>query len=248
MISIKSSEEIKIMEEGGEILSKIMRHLQKMVRPGITTKELDKVAYDLVLKYGAKPSFLGYEGFPATLCVSINEEIVHGIPGQRELKSGDILSLDLGIYHGGFHTDAAITLPVGKISKEARKLLKVTKKALAIGIREIKPGKHFGDISFAIQKYAESQGFNVVRDLCGHGVGRELHEDPQILNFGKRETGPEIREGMVLCPEPMITAGDWRIKQGKDGHCFETRDGSLSAHFEYTVAVQKRGCKILTKI
>ena len=246
MIKIKTPEEIKIMDEGGKILAKILQQLRKMAKPGITTKDLDKVAYGLVLKYGAKPSFLGHEGFPAALCTSINEEIVHGIPGQRKLRPGDIISLDLGIYHGGFHTDAAITLPVGKINKKNRRLLKVAKRALIIGVKEIRPGKHFGDISFVIQKYVESQGFNVIRDLCGHGIGRELHEDPQILNFGKRGTGPEIREGMVLCPEPMITAGDWRIKQGKDGQCFETRDGSLSAHFEYTVAVQKRGCKILT--
>lgn len=247
MIKVKTSEEIKIMEDGGKILTKIMSRLKKMVRPGIATKDLDKVAYDLVLKYGAKPSFLGHEGFPATLCTSINEQIVHGVPGPKRLQEGDIISLDLGIYYKGFHTDAAITLPVGKINKENKKLLKVAKRALIIGMKEIRPGNHFGDISFVIQKYVESQGFNVIRDLCGHGIGRELHEDPQILNFGKRGTGLEIREGMALCPEPMITVGDWRIKQGKNGQCFETRDGSLSAHFEYTVAVQKRACKILTK-
>ena len=247
MITIKSKREIAIIIEGGKILAKIMKELKKMVKPGITTQELDKVAHDLVLKYGAKPSFLGHEGFPAALCTSINEEIVHGVPSQRKLKDGDIISLDFGVYFKGFHTDAALTLSVGKIGKEVKKLIKVTKKALDCGIEEIRAGSHFGDISFAIQKCVESQGFNVVRDLCGHGIGKELHEDPQILNFGKRGTGPEIREGMVFCLEPMVTVGDWKIRQGRDGYCFETVDGSLSAHFEYMVAVVKKRGKILTK-
>jgi len=248
MISIKTPEEIAIMAEGGKILSTIMQKLKRMVRQGITTRELDRVAYDLVLKYGAKPSFLGHQGFPAALCTSINEEIVHGVPSQRKIKNGDIVSLDFGVYFKGFHADAAITLGVGKISKETKRLIETTKKALDFGTKEAKPGKHFGDISFAIQKYVESQGFNVVKELCGHGIGRELHEDPQILNFGRMGEGSEIKEGMVFCLEPMVTAGDWRIKRGKDGYSFKTADGSLSAHFEYTVAVKSRGCKILTPL
>ncbi len=248
MITIKSAEEIKIMEEGGKILVKILKCLKKMAKPGIATQELNKVAYGLVLKFGAKPSFLGHEGFPAALCTSLNEEIVHGIPSQRRLKNGDILTLDFGVNFKWFHTDAAITFPIGKVSKQAKKLMKVTKKALELGVKEAKSGNHFGDIGFTIQKYVESQGFNVVRDLCGHGIGKELHEDPQILNFGKRGTGPEIKEGMVFCLEPMVAVGDWRIKENKGGYCFKTADNSLSSHFEWTVAVQGRGCKILTKI
>ncbi len=236
------------MEEGGKILVKILKQLKKMVRPGITTQELNKVACDLVLKYGAEPSFLGHEGFPAALCVSINDEIVHGVPGRRKLEQGDILSLDFGVYFKGFHTDAAITLPVGKISKEAKKLIKATKKALELGVKKARPGNHFGDISFAIQKHIESQGFKVIKDLCGHGIGRELHEDPQILNYGEKGRGLEIREGMVFCLEPMAAAGDWKMRQGKDGYCFKTADGSLSAHFEWTIAIRGQGCKILTKI
>lgn len=247
MITIKTEEEIEIMTEGGKILAKILRQLTKMVRPGIATQELDKVAQDLVLKYKAEPSFLGHEGFPATLCASINEEVVHGVPSQRKLKDGDIVSLDLGVYFKGFHTDVAITLPVGKISKEAEKLVNVTHKALYCGIKEAKPGRHFGDISFAIQKYVESRGFNVVRELCGHGIGKELHEDPQILNFGKRGTGPEIKEGMTFCLEPMVTMGDWGVKREKGNYCFKTSDGSLSAHFEHTIAITSGGCKILTR-
>lgn len=248
MISIKSSEEIKIMEEGGKILVKILKQLRRMAKAGRTTQELNKVAHDLVLKFGAKPSFLGHEGFPATLCVSLNEEIVHGIPGPRKIKNGDILTLDMGVFFKGFHTDAAITFPIGRANKQAKKLIKVTKKALELGAKEAKSGNHFGDIGFVIQKYVESQGFNAVRDLCGHGIGRELHEDPQILNFGKRGAGPEIKEGMVFCLEPMVAVGDWRIKEDKGGYCFKTADNSLASHFEWTVAVQGRGCKILTKI
>lgn len=248
MIYIKSEEEIRIMEEGGKILAKILQELRKMVKSDVSTIALDKAAYDLVLKYGAQPSFLGYKKFPASLCISVNEQIVHGIPSDRILRNGDIVTLDFGVLYKGFHTDAAITLPVGKINKRLKNLLDVTRKSLDLGIREIRPGKTFGDISFAIQNYAESKGYSVVRELCGHGIGREIHEDPEVLNFGKRGTGPEIKEGMVFCPEPMLTMGKWRIREGKDGYSYETADASLSAHFEQTVAVTKKGCKILTRI
>lgn len=248
MISIKSSEEIKIMEEGGAILAKILREVKKIVKPGTSTKELDKVAYDLVLRFGAKPSFLGYKKFPASLCVSVNEQIVHGIPSDRLLKKGDIVSLDFGVLYNGFHTDAAITLAVGKIEKRLINLIKTTRKALELGIKEIAPEKNFGDIGFAIQNYAEKKGFSVVRELCGHGIGKEIHEDPEVLNFGQKGTGPKIKEGMVFCLEPMLTMGKWRIRDGKDGYSFVTVDSSLSAHFEQTVAVTKNGCKILTMI
>lgn len=248
MIFIKSSEEIKTMEEGGEILAKILREVKKIVKPGISTKELDKVAYDLVLRFGAKPSFLGYKKFPASLCVSVNEQIVHGIPSNRVLLGGDIVTLDFGVLYKGFHTDAAITLPVGKIDRKLNDLIKATRKALELGVKEIAPEKSFGDIGFAIQDYARRRGFNVIKELCGHGIGREVHEDPEVLNFGEKGTGPKIKEGMVFCLEPMLTMGKWRIREGKDGYSFETVDASLSAHFEQTVAVTKKGCKILTNI
>jgi len=246
MITAKTLEEIKIMAEGGKILARIMKELEGIVRPGIATKDLDKAAEGLVLASGGKPSFKGYQGYPACLCASINEEIVHAVPSDMVLKDGDILSLDLGLIWRGYHTDMAITLPVGKISHEAKKLLEVTKKALEIGIKEAKISSTFGDISFAIQKHVESQGFNVIRELCGHGIGKNLHEDPEILNYGKMGTGTILREGMVFCLEPMVTAGDWHIKKSKDGFGYQTKDGSLSAHFEHTIAVAPTGCQVLT--
>lgn len=247
MIPIKTPQEIAIMAEGGKILAKIMKELEKKVRPGITTKELDKLAEELVLKFGGKCSFKGYEGFPACLCTSINEEIVHVAPSDRVLKEGDIISLDLGIQWKGFHTDLAVTLPIGKVDPEVQRLIRITKKALKRGIKKVRPGNTIGDIGNTIQRYVESQGFNVVRDLCGHGIGKELHEEPKILNYGKRRTGPEIKEGIVFCLEPMVTVGDWKIKKSKDGFGYETSDGSLSCHFEHTIAVTKDGCQILTE-
>lgn len=246
MISIKTPGEIEIIAEGGKTLAKIIKELEKQVKPGIKTLELNRVAETLILKSGGRPSFKGHEGYPAALCVSINEEIVHAIPSTRRLKEGDILSLDLGIQWKGFHADMAITVPVGKIDPETQRLIRVTKKALKRGIKKIRPGNTFGDIGNTIQRYVESQGFNVVRELCGHGIGRELHEEPQILNYGKRKTGSEIKEGMVFCLEPMVTVGDWKIKKAKDGYGFETQDGSLSCHFEHTIAVTKNGARILT--
>ena len=245
-ITIKTPEEIKIMAEVGRILAQIMAELEKRVEPGVTTKELDRVAETLILKSGAKPSFKGHQGYPAALCVSVNEEIVHALPSQRKLKEGDIVSLDLGLFYKGFHSDMALTLPVGKISPETQRLIRATKKALKRGIKKSRPGNTFGDIGNTIQRHVEGQGFNVVRDLCGHGIGRELHEDPQIMNYGKRKTGEKIKEGMVFCLEPMVTVGDWQIKKSKDGHGFETADGSLSCHFEHTIAVTGNGTKILT--
>jgi len=248
MILIKTKEEIRIMSQGSKILAKVMGELTKMIKPGITTEELDMAAESHIFKFGAKPSFKGYEGFPSTLCVSINEEIVNGLPSERKLKEGDIVSLDLGVFYKGFHSDMAVTIPVGEISPEIQRLIRVTKKSLKIGIKKVRPGNTIGDVGNTIQRYIESQGFNVVRDLCGHGIGRNLHEDPQILNYGKRHTGPEIREGMVVCLEPMVAIGDPRIKKGKDGYSFKTIDGSLSAHFEHEMAVTKEGCRVLTEI
>jgi len=249
VITIKSSKEIEIMAEGGKILAKILKELEKKVKPGITTKELDRVAEALIFKSGGTPSFKGYDGFPATLCTSINEELVHVVPSQRKLKEGDILSLDIGMKYQGYHSDMAITLPVPKkISPEAIRLIRITKKALKRGIKKVRPGNTFGDVGNTIQRYVESQGFNVVRDLCGHGIGRELHEEPKILNYGKRHLGPEIKEGMTFCLEPMVTVGDWKLKKSKDSYGFETQDGSLSCHFEHMMVVTKNGVKVLTVI
>jgi methionyl aminopeptidase len=230
--------------------------LKKRVRPGITTMELEKLAESLILKAGGKCSFKGYKSkdgesirpYPYCLCTSVNEEIVHVPPSERVLKEGDVLKIDIGILYKGFHTDMAITVPVGKVSFEAQRLIRVTKKALKLAIKKAKPGNTFGDIGNTIQRYVESQGFNVVRELCGHGIGRELHEEPQILNYGKRKTGEKIKEGMVFCIEPMVTAGDWHLKRTKDGFGYQTVDGSLTAHFEHTVAVTKNGGRVLTNL
>jgi len=266
MITIKSEKEIEIMAEGGKILARIMKELEKKVRPGIKTKELDRLAESLIscppksflptealAKVGAaedkiKCSFKGYEGFPTCLCTSVNEEIVHGVPSDRVLKEGDIISLDLGIFYNGFHADMATTVPVGKVSPEVQRLIRVTKKALKRGIKKVRPGNTFGDIGNTIQRYVESQGFNVIRDLCGHGIGRELHEDPEVLNFGKRHSGEKIKEGMTFCIEPMVSMGDFKIKKSKDGYGWQTADGFLCAHFEHTVVMMKNGCKVLTEL
>jgi methionyl aminopeptidase len=246
MITIKSREEVEKMREGGKVLASIMKELEKAVKPGITTKELDRLAESLVLKSDGKCSFKGYQGFPACLCVSINEELVHVVPSDRILKEGDIISLDLGIFYKGFHTDAAITVPVGKVDSEAQRLIRVTKKALKRGIKKARIGNTIGDIGNTIRRFVEDQGFNVVRELCGHGIGKELHEDPQVLNYGKRHKGEELKAGMVICLEPMVTVGHWKLKRTADGHGYQTKDGSLSCHFEHTVAVTKDGCQILT--
>lgn len=255
MITIKTPEEIEIMAEAGRILVRIMKELEKAVKPGITTKELDRLAESLILKSGGECSFKNYKDpessstltYPACLCTSINEQIVHVLPSERVLKEGEIISLDLGIFHKGFHADMAVTVAVGKISPEAEKLISATQQALKKGIEQVKPGRTFGDISYAIQEFIESQGYQVIRELCGHGIGRELHEDPQILNYGKKRTGPELVEGMVFCLEPMTVIGDWQIKQTRDGYGFETIDGFLSAHFEHTIALTKQGYRVLTE-
>ncbi len=255
MIPIKSPKEIKIMREGGKILAEIMEKLKSKVAPGVTGKELDRVAETLVLKYGAEPAFKGYEGFPATLCASVNNVIVHAVPSDYKLRQGDLLSLDLGIKYKGFYTDMAITTfinPQGVVSSklgyEAGRLIRVTKKALKLGIKKTRVGNTFGDIGNTIQRFVEYQGFNVVRELCGHGIGKDLHESPKIPNYGKRRSGHKLLEGMVFCIEPMTTIGDWHLKKSPDTFGFETKDGSLSCHFEHTVAVTKTGPQILTQL
>jgi len=255
MIHIKTALELEIMADGGKILAGIMKKLEKEVKPGIKTMEIERLAEKLILESGNISSFKGYSGsggepaepFPNCLCVSINEQVIHGIPSDRILKQGDMISLDLGIYHQGFHSDMARTFAVGKVSFLAEKLIKVTKEALNEAIKYAQIGNSFGDIEWITQNYVESQGFNVVRQFCGHGIGKELHEDPQILNFGQKGTGPKIKQGMVFCIEPMVTAGNWQLEQSADGFAFETIDKSLSCHFEDMVAITKNGYLVLTK-
>lgn len=248
MITVKTNEEIEIMRHGGKILARITKELEKEVKPGITTEYLNKVAEDLVFKYKAKPSFKGYDNFPAVVCTSVNEEVVHYPPSKRVLKEGDIVVLDLGVEYKGFHTDMAITVPVGKkVDPEALRIIRTTKKALKRGISNAKEGNTFGDIGNAVQRLVESQGFNVVKDLCGHGIGKELHEDPQILNYGKRKTGEIIKKGMVFCIEPITSMGDWHVEKADNGG-YKTKDNSLSAHFEHTIAITDKGTKILTEL
>ncbi len=248
MISIKTPQEIALMAEGGRILAEIMKKLAKEIRPGITTKGLDILAENLIVKAGAEPAFKGYDEFPATACISVNHELVHAVPSERILKEGDIVSLDLGLIWHEFNLDMAVTLPVAGISSDAARLLLVTKKTLKHGLKKVRPGNTVGDIGNTIQRYVESQGYNVARDLCGHGIGRELHEDPKIPNYGKRGAGPELRDGMVICIEPMVMIGNWKLKKAADGFAYETADGSLCAHFEETIAVTKNGFQVLTPI
>lgn len=248
MINIYSEKEIATMQEGGKILAKTLKVLNKKIKPGITTAYLNKVAEDLIFSFDAEPSFRGFNDYPAVLCTSINEEIVHAVPSERILKNGDILTLDLGIKFKDYYTDAAITIPVGKIDKKIERLIKTTKESLEIAIKQAKPGNHLEDIGWAIQNFVEKQGFNVIRELVGHGVGKKIHEDPQILNYGKRGQGIELKPGMVLALEPMVAMGNWHIKRGEDGFNYKTFDNSPCAHFEHTIAITKNGPKILTKI
>jgi methionyl aminopeptidase len=256
MINIKSPTEIELMAEGGKILAEILKRLEKTVKPGIPIIELDKLARKLVSESGAKPAFLGYNNFPAVLCVSVNEEVVHGIPSERLLNQGDLVSLDMGIIFKGFYSDSAITIPVlgglsyenwAKQNRKLANLLEITKRALNAGINKAIVGNRVGVISREIQKVAEKAGFGVVRDLSGHGIGRNLHEEPDVPNFGKTSDGPELVEGMIIAIEPMITAGNWDIKLAPDQMTYVTQDGSYSAHFEHTVAVTKKGPRILTQ-
>ncbi|MCD5396538.1 MAG: type I methionyl aminopeptidase [Candidatus Pacebacteria bacterium] len=247
-IVLKTQKEIEIMVQGGRILARIMGELKKEVSPGIRTKDLEKKARELIKKYKAEPAFLGYDNYPAVLCTSVNDVIVHGVPSEYQLKEGDILSLDLGIKYKGYYADMAVTVPVGKVPPEVLRLIKVTKKALKRAIKKTRSGNTIGDIGNTIQRYVEKRGFSVIKELCGHGIGKELHEEPQILNYGKRKTGPKLIPGMVFCIEPMVSMGSERIKKSEDGFGYRTLDGSLSAHFEHIVAVTKYGRKVLTLI
>ena len=247
MINFYTEKEIEIMAEGGKILAKVIHETVEHIKPGITTKELDKVAEDLIFQYGAEPAFKGFNHYPNTLCTSVNEEIVHAIPSNRILKEGDLITLDLGIKYKNYCTDMAITVAVGKIDKKLQKLMDVTEKSLELGIKQCKSGNRLGDIGFTIQEYVEKNGFNVVRDLVGHGIGKKVHEEPEVLNYGEKATGLVLKPGMVIAIEPMIVIGDYEIERAKDGFAFLSKDRSISAHFEHTVAITKKGCKVLTK-
>jgi len=245
-IIIKSDREIAVMRQAGKIAATILGILSKQVRPGMKTKELDIIAGRELEKLGAKPSFKGYRGFPANLCVSVNDEIVHGIPGERVLNEGDIVSLDFGAIFNGFQGDAAVTIGVGEISPQARQLLETTQAVLKAGIVAAYPGARLGDISAAIQNCAESRGYSVVREYTGHGIGREMHEEPQIPNFGQPGTGPVLTKGMTLALEPMVNIGDWRTRLDSNHWTVFTADGSLSAHFEHTIAITEAEPEVLT--
>ena len=247
MSLIKTPEEIEIMREGGRILAEVLHEVKKMAKPGVATIELDRAAEALILSWGAKPAFKDYEGFPFSLCVSINENIVHGLPSDYILKEGDLVKLDLGVLHKGFNTDMAITVPMGKVANEAKKLMDVCRDSLEAGIKQAKIGNTTGDIGSAIEDVVRRQRFWVVKNLCGHGIGKEVHEDPQVANYGTKGMGEKLVEGMVICIEPMVALSDWRIKHSKDGYGYATKDGSLAAHFEHTIAITKKGPKILTQ-
>jgi len=246
MVIIKSPREIEQLKRSSAMVAEVFEKLRGMIVPGITTKELDQVAEEYILLKGARPAFKGYRGFPATLCISINDEVVHGIPGQRRLKEGDIVSLDVGVNYIGYFGDAAITLPVGEVDPEAKRLLEVTKKALYIGIEKAKVGNRLFDISYAIQSWVESHGFSVVRDFVGHGIGKELHEEPQIPNFGTPHQGPRLEKGMVFALEPMVNEGTHEVRILSDGWTVVTTDGKRSAHFEHTIAITDDGAEILS--
>jgi len=247
-IVIKSDQEMAAMRQGGRIVATVLEVLKLQVRPGMKTEELDVIAARELERLGAKPSFKGYRGFPSNLCVSVNDEIVHGIPGKRVLHEGDIVSLDFGAIFMGFQGDAALTVGVGNISPEAEQLIETTEGALKAGIAAACHEARLGDISAAIQHYAESRGYSVVREYTGHGIGREMHEEPQIPNFGLPGRGPVLKKGMTLALEPMVNIGDWRTRLGDNHWTVFTSDGSLSAHFEHTIAVTDAEPEVLTTL
>ncbi len=270
MIKIKNEIEIELMRQGGKISAQVLDELAKKIKPGITTKELDELAENLIYRHGALPGFKGFNDYPATLCTSINEEIVHALPSSRKLREGDIIGLDLGILYPpehcascslssascgsqrGLYTDAAITVAVGKVSSGAKKIIAAAKEALAVAIDKIKPGRKLSEVSAAMEAYVQKQGFSVIRELVGHGVGYELHEDPEIPNFNftnnRQFKDVVLSEGMTLAIEPMVSAGSHKIKKSKDKFGYLTEDDSLAAHFEHTVVVTDKGCEVLTKI
>ncbi|SET56890.1 methionine aminopeptidase, type I [Natronincola peptidivorans] len=248
MIYIKSGQEIEIMRQAGKIVAETHELLKEAIRPGITTKELDKLAEAYIIKKGAIPAFKGYGGFPASICTSINHEVVHGIPGLKRLEDGDIISIDIGVLYEGYYGDAAKTYGVGQISEQAQRLIHVTRESFYEGIKNAYEGKRLSDISHAIQAYVENEGFSVVRNYVGHGIGTKMHEEPQVPNYGLPGKGPRLQAGMVLAIEPMINAGTYEVKVLSDGWTVVTIDGRYSAHYEHTVAITQGEPEILTTI
>lgn len=248
MIVLKSPREIALMRQAGRVVAAAQHLCRDLAKPGVSTLELDQEVESLIRKLGARPAFKGYRGFPATICASINEEVVHGIPAaHRRLKEGDIIGLDLGAIVDGYYSDAAFTLAIGEIPVEVQRLLDVTRESLELAIAQARPGSRLGDVSAAVQRHVEAAGFGVVRAFVGHGIGRELHEDPQVPNFGEPGKGPLLRAGMVLAIEPMVTMGHWEVRVLADRWTAVTEDGSLAAHFEHTVAITADGPDILTR-
>ena len=248
MIVLKSAREIEIMRRAGSVLADVVERLREIVTPGISTLEIDEDVEAFIASRGAQPAFKGYRGFPATVCVSINDEVVHGIPSaQRRIKEGDIVGLDLGCIVDGYYADCAFTLPIGEIPADVQRLLDVTRESLERAIAECRRGRRLSDVSHAVQSHVEAHGFSVVRAFVGHGIGRALHEEPQVPNFGEPGRGPELRPGMVLAIEPMVTMGSWEVTILDDGWTAVTRDGSLAAHFEHTIAVTEHGPEVLTR-
>jgi methionyl aminopeptidase len=247
VIELKSAREIGLMRRGGHILHEVMDRLRTTVKPGMSTLEIDLDVEEFIRSRGAIPAFKGYRGFPATVCISINEEVVHGIPSSsRHVKEGDIVGLDLGCIVEGYYADCAFTLAVGDVPARVQELLDVTRESLELGIKECRPGRRLSDVSHAIQSHVEGHGFSIVRAFVGHGIGRALHEEPQVPNFGDPGRGPQLRPGMVLAIEPMVTMGSWEVKILDDGWTAVTKDGSLAAHFEHTIAVTESGPEVLT--
>jgi methionyl aminopeptidase len=244
-VVLKTPGELDLMNEANRIVHQVLDGIAERIRPGVTTRELDRWAEELIRARGGVPAFLNYKGFPATLCTSINDVIVHGIPGDTALREGDVLGVDCGVVYKGYYGDAARTFPVGKVGPEAERLIAVTRRALEIAVETVRPNRRLSDIGFAVQSYVEAQGFSVVRDFVGHGIGTELHEDPQVPNFGDPGRGPRLRPGLVLAIEPMVNAGAPGVEVDADGWTARTRDGSLSAHFEYSVAVTETGARVL---
>lgn len=246
MIARKTPDQVEEMAVAGEVLVRCLRMMASKARAGVTTKDLDRAAEKFIRSQGAEPAFKGYRGFPGSICASPNSMVVHGIPGPYELKRGDVLSIDVGVIKDGWVADAAITVPIGPVSEEARMLLEVTKASLFAGVEQMQAGNHLGDVSAAIQRSVEIEGLSIIRTLVGHGIGREMHEEPQVPNYGEPGKGPLLEEGIVLAIEPMVTAGGPLVRMGDDGWAVYSEDGSLAAHFEFTVAVTAEGPRVLT--
>lgn len=247
MIPLKSQKDLEMLAHAGHILACVMRQVEESVQPGITTKDIDRISEELILQENAVAAFKGYRGFPATVCVSVNEEIVHGIPGPRVILEGDIVSIDLGVNYQGYFSDMAVTLPVGKVEQNKRKLIAITRQSLEIGIKQARAGNYLTDISHSIQSFVEAQGFSVVRQFVGHGIGVALHEEPEIPNFGQPHLGTLLKNGMVLAIEPMVNIGSWECFVLENDWTAVTKDGTPSAHFEHTIAITNKGPVILTQ-